>query len=289
MVEFLHEVVFHSLLDTLKILPFLFLTYLLMECLEHRAGASVQGFIRRAGRFGPLIGGAVGAVPQCGFSAAAAGLYAGRILSMGTLVAVFLSTSDEMLPLLISGGTSADRILLLIGVKAAIGIAVGFLVDALVHRKEDICVDALCEQEGCHCERGVLRSALRHTLHIGLFLLIVTVAIAAAVYCIGEDVLRGVLYDRPFVSHLIAVLVGFIPNCAASVALTELYLGGFVTAGTLLSGLLPGAGVGVLVLLRVNKHRRENLLILGILALTGLAVGLAFDLTGLSAALFAVG
>jgi hypothetical protein len=289
MVEFLHEVVWHSLLDTLKLVPFLFLTYLLMECLEHRAGASVQGFVRRAGRFGPLLGGAVGAVPQCGFSAAAAGLYAGRILSMGTLVAVFLSTSDEMLPLLVSGGAPADRILLLVGIKAAVGIAVGFLVDAFVRRGEDICVDALCEQEGCHCERGVLRSALRHTLHIGLFLLTVTVAIGAAVYFIGEDVLKGVLYDRPFVSHLVAMLVGFIPNCAASVALTELYLGGFVTAGTLLSGLLPGAGVGVLVLLRVNKHRRENLLILGILALTGLAVGLAFDLTGLSAALFSVG
>lgn len=289
MEEFVHEVLWHSLLDTLKLLPFLFLTYLLMECIEHKAKASTQRFIRRAGRFGPLLGGALGAVPQCGFSAAAAGLYAGRILSMGTLIAVFLSTSDEMLPLLISGGVGVGKILLLIGIKAAVGIAVGFLVDLLLRpREEDICVDELCEQEGCHCERGVLGSALHHTLHITLFLLAVTVALSAAVFFIGEDVLKTVLYDRPVLSHVLSVLVGFIPNCAASVALTELYLGGFITAGTLLSGLLPGAGVGVLVLLRVNKRRRENLIILAILAAVGLLTGLALDLTGLSALWLAV-
>ncbi len=284
--EFVHEVLSEGLLDTLKIVPFLFLTYLLMEYIEHRAAGRAQALVRRAGALGPLLGGVVGMVPQCGFSAAAASLYAGRILSMGTLVAVFLSTSDEMLPLLLSAGAPIGRVLALVGIKAVIGVSVGFAIDGvhrLLHGKRtDICVHDLCEQEGCHCERGIWRSALHHTLHIGLFLLLVTIGIAAVVFFVGEDVLKTVLYDRPVVSHLIATLVGFIPNCAASVALTELYIGGFITAGTLLSGLLPGAGVGVLVLFRSHRTLRENVLVVLILACVGLTVGLLTDVTGLS-------
>ena len=293
MSEFFHEVLLEGLIDTLKIMPFLFLTYLLMEFIEHRAAGRTQDLVRRAGSFGPLLGGLVGAVPQCGFSAAAASLYAGRILSVGTLLAVFLSTSDEMLPLLISGGAPVGRILSLVGIKVAVGILVGFAADLILRlcrrEKEELCVHSLCEDEGCHCEKGILRSALHHTLHITIFLFLVTVGIGTVVFFVGEDLLKDVLYDRPFVSHLIALLVGFIPNCAASVALTELYLGGFVTAVTLLSGLLPGAGVGLLVLLRTNKRVKENVLIVLTLALVGLTVGLLVDLTGLSDALLRIG
>lgn len=293
MSEFFHEVLLEGLIDTLKIMPFLFLTYLLMEFIEHRAAGRTQDLVRRAGSFGPLLGGLVGAVPQCGFSAAAASLYAGRILSVGMLLAVFLSTSDEMLPLLISGGAPVGRILSLVGIKVAVGILVGFAADLILRlcrrEKEELCVHSLCEDEGCHCEKGILRSALHHTLHITIFLFLVTVGIGTVVFFVGEDLLKDVLYDRPFVSHLIALLVGFIPNCAASVALTELYLGSFVTAGTLLSGLLPGAGVGLLVLLRTNKRVKENVLIVLTLALVGLTVGLLVDLTGLSDALLRIG
>ncbi len=293
MIEFLKEVLLEGLVDTLKLLPFLFLTYLLMEFIEHRAAAHTRSLVRRAGAWGPLFGAVLGVVPQCGFSAAAAGLYAGRILSMGTLVAVFLSTSDEMLPLMISAGAPASRILVLVGIKAAVGMAVGFAID-LVHRlfhakEESICVHDLCEQEGCHCERGIVRSALHHTLHIALFLFLVAVGISTVVFFVGEDILKDVLYDRPVISHLIAALVGFVPNCAASVALTQLYLNGFLTAGTLLCGLLPGAGVGVLVLFRTNRRMGENLTIVAILAAVGLTVGLLVDALGLSQALLAVG
>ncbi len=293
MTEFFEDVLLEGLIDTLKILPFLFLTYMLMEFIEHRAAAHTRSLVRKAGAWGPLLGGMIGVVPQCGFSAAAAGLYAGRILSMGTLVAVFLSTSDEMLPLMISAGAPVQRILALVGIKAVVGIVVGFAVDMvlrLFHTKdEDICIHDLCEHEGCGCDRGIVRSALHHTLHISLFLFLVAVGISTVVFFVGEDILKDILYDRPVLSHLIAVLVGFVPNCAASVALTELYLGGFLTAGTLLAGLLPGAGVGVLVLFRTNRRMGENLTVAAVLAAVGLTVGLLVDVTGLSETLLSIG
>lgn len=283
--EFLEEVVFDGLLDLLKLLPFLFLTYLLMEFIEHKASDKVQSFITGAGRLGPLIGGCVGAVPQCGFSAMAANLYTGRVITAGTLIAVFLSTSDEMLPVMISEGVGAVRILILLGIKAVTGILVGFLVDLVVRRRGDqpgIAIDELCEHDHCHCERGVLHSALHHTVSIGLFLLLITLLLNTGVYFVGEERLSGIFGTRPWLSLLISALIGLIPNCAASVLLTKCYVDGLISAGALLAGLLPGAGVGMLVLFRVNRHPKTNLLLLGVLFVTGLLVGGIADLTGLS-------
>ena len=281
-VGFLEDVLLDGVLDTLKLVPFLFLTYLLMEFIEHRASDKAERFMLRAGNFAPLLGGALGAVPQCGFSAAAANLYAGRVISIGTLVAVFLSTSDEMLPILISGRLSAGAIALILGYKAAVGILVGFGVDfflRLTHRvHREINIDEICDNDNCHCEKGIIYSAIHHTLTISLFVLIVTFLINALVFFVGVDKLGTVMYDRPIISHIIAAVFGLIPNCAASVVLSKLFADGLITAGTMMSGLFSGAGVGVLVLFRVNRHWKENLGVLGVLIGAGFLFGLLADL-----------
>lgn len=279
------EVLLHSLLDTLKILPFLFLTYLLMEFLEHRASDKMRGAIEKCGPLAPLAGGVLGMVPQCGFSSAAASLYAGRTISLGTLVAVFLSTSDEMLPVLISGRARPSVILTLILSKAAIGIAAGFLINAAMHLKRSkgtAHIHELCEAEGCHCERGIFLSALYHTLTVTAFIFLATLAIDTLVFFIGEENIKAWFFNIPVLSQLLCAFLGLIPSCAISVVLTELYMEGLLSAGALLAGLLPGAGVGTLVLLRTNKSVKENLSILGLLVAVGFLFGLLFDLTGLS-------
>lgn len=279
------EVFLHGLLDTLHILPLLLLTYVLMEFLEHRASNKMRDAIEKCGPLAPLAGGALGIVPQCGFSSAAAGLYAGRTIGLGTLVAVFLSTSDEMLPILLSSRVRPAAILTLVFSKAAIGIAVGFTINALMQLKRGkgaAHIHELCEAEGCHCERGIFLSALHHTLLIGAFLLLATVAIDTMIFFIGEDSIKAWLFDVPVLSQLTCALLGLVPSCAVSVVLTELYTEGLLSAGALLAGLLPGAGVGTLVLLRTNKNMKENLSILALLVAVGFFFGLLFDLTGIS-------
>ena len=287
----LSEIVLEGLLDTLKLLPFLFLTYLLMEFIEHRASDKAQSFMNKTGALGPLVGGALGTIPQCGFSAAASNLYAGRVITLGTLVAVFLSTSDEMLPILISGNMRAGGIIFILVYKAVVGIAAGFAVDLALRyfRRggEDINIDEICDNDNCHCERGIFYSAFHHTLTISAFLLIVTLAINTLVFFVGEENLAEIMYDKPFVSHLIASLFGLIPNCAASVVLTKLCTDELITAGTMMSGLFSGAGVGILVLFRVNKHVRENFAVVGIVIGVGIIFGLLADLI-VPATLFAV-
>ncbi len=286
--EFLEEVLWHGLLDTLKIIPFLLLTYILMELIEHKASDKARAFMEHAGVLGPLAGGVLGAVPQCGFSAAASNFYTGRVITLGTLIAVFLSTSDEMLPILISGKVSPLGILAILGYKALVGIAVGFIIDIIIKltRKRDthLHIGEMCEEGACHCENGIFRSALHHTLTVGGFILLITVGINALVFFVGSENIAAILYDKPVISHLIASAIGLIPNCAVSVALTDFCLEGFITAGTMLSGLFSGAGVGLLILFRVNsKHLKENLTVMGVLILAGAVFGLIGDLIGIGA------
>ena len=278
----------HSLLDTAKLLPFLFLTYLLMEFLEHRSGDAAGRLLRRSGKIGPLIGGALGVVPQCGFSAAASGLYAGRLITVGTLLAVYLSTSDEMLPILLSSGVPLPFLLAVLGCKLAIGVLAGFAADALfrVFRRRRVagapCIEAICEREHCRCGEHFVLSALKHTLRIAAFLLIVTFVLEAAVHLVGEERIAALVLDRPVLGNLLAALVGLIPNCASSVLLTELYLSGVISIGSMLSGLLVNAGVGLLVLFRTNRPVRDSLRVLAILWCVGMLSGLLIDLTPLS-------
>ena len=281
------EVIVHGFLDTIKIIPFFFVTYLIIEFIDRKASAKVRELSSRAGRLGPLAGGLVGAVPQCGFSAAASDLYRGRIITLGTLIAIVLSTSDEMLPLMISGRMPIKYILLILAYKAVVAIIIGFAVDLVIRRplnigetKREVCT---CGECGCGGVGSIFKTALWHTVTVGCFVLMSTLVINLLVMLIGDDALRTVMYDRPFVSHLIAALVGLIPNCAASVTLTSLHLEGYITVGTMLAGLFPGAGVGILVLFRVNRRLKENLAIVGILVAVGIIFGMLADILNFSA------
>ena len=280
--EWFSEIFLHGFLETLKLVPFLFLTYLLMEFIEHRASDKTSRFMNKAGRLGPAVGGALGAIPQCGFCAAASNLYAGRVITLGTLIAVFLSASDEMLPIMLSGDVNISAVLLIILYKVAVAMLVGFAVDLamrLMHiGGEEINIDEICDNDNCHCERGIWYSALHHTLTISIFVLVMSISINALIFFIGEENLGAVMYDKPFISHLIAAVFGLIPNCAASVTLATLCKKGLITVGTMLAGLFSGAGVGLLVLFRVNKRIKENLIIALILVGCGLVFGLIGEL-----------
>ena len=223
------------------------------------------------------MGGLLGVVPQCGFSAAASSLYAGRIITLGTLLAIYLSTSDEMLPLLLSERAPVDMIAGILLVKAVVGMAVGLGVDLLRSRKgirEQERIHDICEQEKCHCEKGILRSALSHTFQIAFFIFVVTFALNLVLQVTGEDVLANLILDRPVLAPVLAGVVGLIPNCAGSVVLTQLYLKGTMGVGALMAGLFANSGVGLLVLFRVNHDRKENLKILGILYGIGVVAGI---------------
>lgn len=284
------EVITDTLLDVIKLLPFLFLTYLAMEYLEHKAGEKTEGLMRKAGRFGPVIGGALGIVPQCGFSTAASNLYAGRVITLGTLMAVYLSTSDEMLPVLISEKAPLKSIAGILLAKAGIGIAAGLLTDLLLGRKgarahiHGSHIHEICEHEHCRCEKGIFRSALSHTVRIALFILFITFLLNLLLFFIGEEALANLILNRPLAGPLLAGLVGLIPNCAGSVVITQLYLEGIIGIGSAMAGLLTGSGVGLLVLFRVNHHKKENMGILAALYGIGVLSGIVIELVTMAVA-----
>lgn len=269
-----------TLLDSLKLLPFLFAAYLAIEFIEDRAEEKTVALVHRAGRWGPVLGAVLGVIPQCGFSAATANLYAGGIITRGTLLAVFLSTSDEMLPILLSNSAPAPLIFTLLGYKMLAGILLGVAVDTAAARLGHVrskTIHEMCEQEGCHCEDGIFKSALRHTLKIFAFLFVVTFALNVLVEAVGTETLGTFVLNRPVVGELLGGIIGLVPNCAASVVLTTLYLQGAMSGGAMLTGLLVGSGVGVLVLLRMNRGWRDNLTTLGLLYGGGVVFGLLAD------------
>ena len=283
--DILH-VILHALRDSAIILPCLFLTYLLMELLEHKAGDGVQNTLAKAGKLGPHAGGALGLLPQCGFSAVAAGLYAGRVVTVGTVLAVFLATSDEMIPVLLGAGIPVGRVLVILGIKLVIAVGVGFLADLLLRgRKKPLHVEGFCEEEHCHCERGIWRSALHHTLHIFAFVLLFNLLLGFLLELVGEEALGSLMRDIPVLGECIAALIGLIPNCAASVAIATMYARGVISAGAMLAGLLTGAGAGLLVLFRTNRRQGENLALVGVLLAVGVLCGVLLNATGLGAAL----
>lgn len=281
------EIFLDCIIDTIKIIPFLFLTYLLMEYLEHRTSEKTKKAIRRAGRMGPLFGGVLGVIPQCGFSAAAAGFFSCRVITVGTLLAVFLSTSDEMLPILISSRAPLDLIFKVLAVKAVYGVLAGFAADLLFRRfnrrKIGENIHDFCMQEQCQCEESIVRSALRHTLSIALFLFAASLALNVALALVGEENLGSLILNRPLIGEALAGVIGLIPNCAASVVITTLYMEGAMGAGAMISGLLVGAGVGLLVLFRTNRSLKENLQITGILYVSGVLGGILTEWLGVLA------
>ena len=279
------ELLLDGVIDTIKIIPFLFLTYLLMEYLEHKTSEKTKKIIRRAGKMGPLFGGILGVIPQCGFSAAAASFFSGRVITVGTLIAVFLSTSDEMLPILISSQADISVILWILAVKAMYGVLAGFLIDFLFRgfnrRKIGENIHELCVDEHCGCEESIWKSALHHTGSIALFLFCVTLVLILIIEFTGMETLGGLIFNQPVLGPLLSGMIGLIPNCAASVVITTLYMEGAMSAGAMMAGLLVGAGVGLLVLFRTNKSLKENMQITGILYLFGVLGGILADGLGL--------
>ncbi len=283
-----------ALVDSLKILPFLFLTYLVMEYLESHTEDRVHELVRRAGWMGPFWGGLLGAVPQCGFSAAASNLYAGRTISLGSLIAIFLATSDEMIPIMISESVPLSTMLKLLLLKVVIGMLCGFFIDAVCHilqsRKtgqaddgSSFLIERLCEKEHCHCESGsIVVSALKHTGNILLFVFVITLLLNLAFHFFGEEQLLRLTASNPIPGLFLSALIGLIPNCGASVLLTQMYLHGVIPASHLIAGLLDGAGVGLLILFRVNPDHRENLRITGLLYLLALLFGGLMQAIGIS-------
>lgn len=286
MIHILEHTLSHTIEDSVKLLPFLFLTYLFMELLEHTTGGKVQNKIKNAGKVGPLWGGLLGIMPQCGFSAAASSLYAGRVITVGTLLAVFLSTSDEMLPIFISEAVAPATIVKILAAKVCIAIISGFLaelvyVNVFKKKEKDMDIHVVCEEEHCSCEDGVLKSALKHTLKIFVYILLITFILTLVIEMIGEDHLAVVFQDIPVVGEMIAALVGLIPNCASSVVITELYLSGIIGAGAMMSGLLVNAGVGLLVLFRLNRDWKQNAGIMAALYGFGVVWGVIIELLGI--------
>ncbi len=281
-----------ALIDTARLLPFLFLCYLMMEFIEHRASERSVNAISNTRSLGPLVGALLGAFPQCGFSAAAATLYAGRVVTIGTLIAVFLATSDEMLPIFIAEQVDPVVILKILGAKVAIGMVMGFLIDAAIHfahrdSQDFLHIHELCEDEGCECDdeehhHGIFLSSLKHTLQVALFIFFITFAINLVIALVGEDTFAAFIAANEGLSIVASAIVGLIPNCAASVVITELYLEGTLGAGAMMSGLLVSAGIGLLVLVRTNHHWRENIQILLVMVLIGIIWGTIIQLAGIT-------
>lgn len=279
------EIVEDALIDSIKLIPFLFVTYLIMEYIEHKTKDKTKEAIKKSGKFGPLIGSLLGIVPQCGFSVAATNLYAARVITLGTLIAIYLSTSDEMLPILLSEAVPITTILKILGVKLIIGIIAGFLIDFVLRIKnknqieEEKIVD-LCEKDHCHCEHGIFKSALKHTVNIFIFILLITLVINIIIFFIGEDRLGSFLQNQPVLGPIIAGLLGLIPNCAASVIITQMFLDNVISVSTMISGLLVGAGVGLAVLFKTNKGIKENIKIVMLLYCIGVVSGILLELIG---------
>lgn len=326
--DFLVDILTESVIDTLKLIPFLFLTYLAMEVLEHSASHHVRAAVEKSGKAGPVVGSILGALPQCGFSAMAATLYAGRVVTAGTLVAVILSTSDEMIPVFVAHQESPTRLFGILALKVIVGIVAGLLVDValrMLHRTGDghPHIHELCERAHCHCEDvegengsaeaeseaqaatagehddvarcahehahghdhhglwPIVRSALVHTVQVTVFIFLVTFVFGLLIEGVGEDAIGELLADHPVRATFIAALVGLIPNCGASVALTELFLDGTLAAGPMVAGLLVSGGVGLLVLWRTNADLRQNAAVTGVVYAVGVAVGLLVGATGM--------
>lgn len=292
-----------SLIDTLKdtatLVPFLFITYIAMEWLERKTEEQSMALLSGVGRYGHVLGAGLGLVPQCGFSAGAASLYSGGVITAGTLISVFLSTSDEMLPIFISSAVAPAAIGKILAAKFVIALLSGIAVDLIwkairkagaqgasvfgLHEEKHI--HDLCEQDHCGCEDeegSILRSALVHTIRITVFIFIVSLALNLLIGMVGQDKLAGIMTDAPVIGSMVTGLIGLIPNCAASVAVTQMYLEGLITAGQLMSGLLVGAGVGILVLVRTNHHARENAAVICTLWVLGAAWGILIDLAGIT-------
>ncbi|MGX8773531.1 MAG: putative manganese transporter [Bacillota bacterium] len=271
--------------DTVICIPILYATYLFMEILEGSSRLNEETLCRYSRKVGPALGGLLGVIPQCGLAGSAAALYSTGTVTLGTMLAVFFATSDEMLPVMLASlsgkfaigvGTMAG----ILAAKAAIGIVLGYVTDIAVKAGAGKNIHALCERDRCECgeEGNVFRSALIHTLKITVMLLIVNVALSVVIQCVGIGALSGTVINQPVIGPVLVGLFGLIPNCAISVIITESYLGGVLGLGGLFAGLLANAGIGLIVLFRTNDRHRENLMIVAIMYALSVLCGIIIQL-----------
>ena len=279
------DILMDSLLDTVKLLPYLLITFIILELIEHKLSKKSELILMRNKKYGPVVGSLLGAIPQCGFGVMAANLFSIKAITIGTIIAVFLSTSDEMLPIMISEQASVMVVLKIIGFKILIGILIGIIVDMFYKNKKELPknnINHMCHDEHCSCEsEGIIISSIKHTLKIGLFILGANIIIGLIINTFGEDKITNILTHKNVISYFLASLVGLIPNCASSVIMTKLYLSNIISTGLLLSGLLTGSGLGILLLFKTNKNIKENIFILLTVYITGVIVGLVVDLVTL--------
>ena len=275
------EVLLDTLLDAIKIIPFLFVTFLLMEYIEHGFTKKGKEKIKKAGNLGPFFGGLLGAVPQCGFSVMATNLYATRIVTLGTLISIYLSTSDEMLPILISQRCSFSVIIKILLIKVLIGMMAGFIIDFIIRKKtksSNYEIKKFCDEEHCDCEHGIIKSSIKHTFNILIFIIVITLLLNLGFYYFGNDNIEKLFLKNSFFSPFISSLIGLIPNCGASVILTELYLNNVISFASVIAGLLTGSGVALLVLFKINKNVKENVKILLTLYFIGALSGVIIEI-----------
>ena len=277
------EIILDTLIDALKLLPFLFLAFFIIELLEHKLSNKTESIIKKSGKYGPLLGSILGAFPQCGFSVLATNLYITRIISLGTLISIYLSTSDEMLPILISHKTNFLSILLILLIKIFIGMLSGFIIDFIIRKnKQDKINYKLCNDDNCDCEEaGLFKSSLIHTFKTIIFIIIISFILNIIMEYKGAEFLEKLFLKDSLISPFISSIVGLIPNCSASVLLTELYINNAISFGSLISGLLTGSGVAILVLFKNNHNLKESFKILIIIYLIGSISGFIINLINL--------
>ena len=279
----------HILLDTLfeslNLLPFLLITFLIIEFIEHKASKKSIKMLTKTKKYGPIIGGILGATPQCGLGVMATNLYATNIITIGTLIAIYLSTSDEMLPVLISERMPFSKILIISLIKVIIGIVCGFIIDFIFRKKNKhtkIDVQELCENEHCHCENSIIKSSLIHTLKTFSFIFLVSFVLHIFIHEIGEDKISNLLLNGNIFTPFLSSIIGLIPNCAGSVVITELYVNNVISFGSMLAGLLTGSGISILILFKVNSDLKDNMMILGTIYIIGVIFGILFNLVGIT-------
>ncbi len=276
------DILLDTIVDCLKLVPFLFIAFFLMELFEHKFSNKTGKILKKSGKLGPVLGGVLGAIPQCGFSVLATNLYVMRIISLGTLISIYLSTSDEMLPILLSSGASSSKIISLILFKVFIGMVCGFLIDVLWHNKKRQGDFHICEEEHCDCEESILKSSIVHTLKTLVFIFLITFLLNSLFEIVSEDVIESLFLKNSVFAPFISSLIGLIPNCGASIVITEMYLNGVITFGTCIGGLLTGSGIALLVLFRTNKNKNENINILILLYLLGAIIGTFINILGIN-------
>lgn len=277
------EVILDTIVDSLKLIPFLLVAFLIIELLEHKLNNKTKNILTKSKKIGPIIGSLLGVIPQCGFSVMATNLYITRIITLGTLISIYLSTSDEMLIIMISEKVEISLILKILLIKIFFGIVYGLIIDKIINKKKKDKETnyELCDEEHCDCNHSILLSAIKHTLHITLFIFIITLIINAIFTLLGDNYLSKLLLNNSILSPFITSLIGLIPNCAASVILTELYLNSNISLGALIGGLLTSSGSSLLVLIKNNKNQKENLSIILLLYALGVLSGIIIELISL--------